>query len=115
MQFFSDWTTLKHEVTQGSILGPLLFIIQINYLPLRVNSLLEPIICVDDTSFIFHSKNFDDFCTVSDLVLSHASEWFAANKLVSSQHKTSIIKFVMNNLPQCALGIGYKEKCIEEM
>lgn len=20
----------------------------------------------------------------------------------------------MNNLPQCALGIGYKEKCIEE-
>jgi len=51
---------------------------------------------------------------VSYLVLSHVSKWFAANKLVPSLHNTNIIKFVMNNLPQCALGTDYKEKCIEE-
>jgi len=51
---------------------------------------------------------------VSNLVLSHVSKWFAANKLVPSLHNTNIIKYVMNNLPQCALGIGYNKKCIEE-
>jgi hypothetical protein len=51
---------------------------------------------------------------VSNLALSHVSKWFSANKLFPSLHKTNIIKSLMNNLPQCALGIGCKEKCIEE-
>jgi len=41
--FFSDWYILKHESSQGSILWFLSFIIYINDLPLRINSVSEPI------------------------------------------------------------------------
>jgi hypothetical protein len=86
--------TAKYEVFQESVLGPLLFIIYINNLPTAINTLLEPILFTDDTTVIISSKNFDDFSTVSDTVLSHMSKWFTSNKLVLSLDKTNIIKFI---------------------
>ena len=50
--------------------------------PLRANFLSELIIFVDDMSVIISNRNFGDFCTMSNLVLSHVIDLFAANKLV---------------------------------
>jgi hypothetical protein len=105
---------LKHGVPQGSIPGPLLFIIYINDLPLRINSLSEPTLFVDDTSVIISNRNFEDFYTISHSVLSSMIEWFSANKLVLNLEKTNIMKYVMNNSTHFALNIGYKDKYIEE-
>jgi hypothetical protein len=55
--FFSDWGTLWHGVHQVSIIGPL-FIIHINDLPLRINSISEPILFIEDTGVIISSRNF---------------------------------------------------------
>jgi len=62
---------MKHRVLQGSILGPLLFIIYIHDLPRRIDSISEPTVFADDTSCIIPSRNFEDFCSMSNLVLSH--------------------------------------------
>ena len=110
----SDWGILKHEVPQGSILGPLLFLVYINDLPLRINFLAEPILFADDTSVIISNRNFIGFSTTANLILACMIERFSANKLVLNLEKTNTLKFVTNNLPYCALSIGHKDRYIEE-
>jgi len=62
--FFSDWCILKHGGIQGWILGPVLFIIYINDLLLRIKSVSETILFVDNTSVIISSTNFENISSV---------------------------------------------------
>jgi hypothetical protein len=68
---------------------------------LRINFLREPITLTDDRSVIMScaSKMSDDFCTVSNLVLSHMSKFLATYKLALTLDKTNTIKFITNNSP----------------
>lgn len=59
----------------------LTLIIYKNELPPAINTLLEPIICTDDTRVITFSKMFDDLCTILITDLSHVGIWFASKKL----------------------------------
>jgi hypothetical protein len=74
---YSDWGTIEHGVLQGSILGPLLFIIYINDLPPTIHTLSVPIIFADGTGVIISSKKLHDFSMLSNRVVSHMSKWFA--------------------------------------
>jgi hypothetical protein len=71
-------------------------------------------IVADDTSVIIPSKHLDDFCMLSNRVLSLMSKWFAANKLALNLDTPNIIKFITINVLQCPLSIGYNDKHIEE-
>jgi len=89
-----------------------LFIIYINNLPLRINYVSEPVLFTDDTSDIISSRNFKDFCSVSNLVLSDMIKWFAAYKLILNLDKINIMIFITKNSSHSTLCIGYKEEFV---
>ena len=77
----SGWTEVKRGVPQGSILGPLLFLLYINDLPKAVTHNVLPILFADDTSVLVTSQNVHEFQNDLNTSLQHLCDWFLANSL----------------------------------
>ena len=60
----SDYMNVLCGVPQGSILGPILFILYINDM-CNVSTLLKPILFADDTNLFYSGKDIKELCSVS--------------------------------------------------
>ena len=83
----SDLTDVSIGVPQGSILGPLLFILYINDLPLISNN-MTCLSYADDTSLLFKHENPIHLQDIVNRTLNLVSDWFNANFLSLNIDKT---------------------------
>ena len=88
----SEKLEVKTGVPQGSILGPLLFIIYINDLPRSV-PLLKVLLFADDTSCLYSSRNESELFSGMNDQLQKLENYFLANKLSLNVRKTRAMAF----------------------
>jgi hypothetical protein len=109
---FSAWEKIADGVPQGSVLGPLLFLIDINDLPKTVNDKTIPILFADDTTLIVKSHNSKDFQTNMVTAFNTVNKWFKVNTLSINVDKTHYIQFKTKNKPTIYINIVCNDNLI---
>ena len=88
----SEQLPITCGVPQGSILGPLLFLIYVNDLA-EVSKYALTILFADDTNNIYEGLTYDELMTTIQEDLIDISNWFKTNKLALNESKTKFIIF----------------------
>ena len=94
--FKPKYQTIKCGVPQGSILGPLLFLIYINDLSIVSEACLQ-ILFADDANIFITGRNIDVMCQQLNDDLGKIQEWLCSNKLSLNVLKTHYMIFTPRN------------------
>ena len=110
MEYKGVQSEIKHTeygVPQGSVLGPLLFIIYSNDLPYSLQH-CETMLFADDTTVYFTRANMQTLYRSANSDLSTLDYWFRANQLSVNPTKTKYILFAKrpNLTDECSLFIN---------
>lgn len=93
-RYSSSALPLKMGVPQGSIAGPILFVLYINDLPHIVNNKSSFVTnYADDSNLLITASTYQGITRQTSSLMSNANEWFAGNKLILNRDKTSVVIF----------------------
>ena len=90
----SDADLIKCGVPQGSVLGPLLFLLYINDIT-NSSSIFKFILFADDTSLFFSHKNNPNVEDILNNELGKVASWLSANKLSLNVGKSNLLIFTL--------------------
>ena len=85
----SSLSTLMYGIPQGSVLGPILFSLYINDLPLYITALCE--LFADDTSLHNHHTHLNILHTSLQNCIDKLIDWTEMNHMVLHPHKTKFM------------------------
>ena len=115
---FSSERLIKCGVPQGSILGPLLFLLYINDLP-HCLSKTKPRLFADDTNLTASANSMTDLEAAVNSDLENLRKWLIANKLSLNVAKTEFIligsKSVINNISNSHPNVFIENKQIKQV
>ena len=80
------------EVPQGSVLGPLLFLIYINDI-YKPSNKLGFYLFADDTNLLYAARNLKSLESVVNVELLNVCDWLSVNKLSLNIKKTNFVTF----------------------
>lgn len=109
----SQYKTNKCGVPQGSILGPLLFILYINDLPHVTQH--NCILYADDTTVVVKNKDLNTFEHDINDTLNSIINWLKRNNLQVNINKTKMIQFKTYNSKPIKLNIKHDHTTVEEV
>ena len=89
---YSDTSDLLFGVPQGSVLGPLLFIVFINGLPSVVHR-CKIVLYADNSTLFFACRDIQTVQSALQEDLVAMGEWFPLNRLLVNCDKTNVMLF----------------------
>jgi hypothetical protein len=101
----SNWGEIKHRVPQGSVLGPLLFLIY-----KTINDNAEIVLLVYNTSIIITGLNSMNFESSVSKVFQDINRWFTTNLLSLNVDKTQFMQFITKTSSLIDLNIMHGNK-----
>ena len=105
---------IKTGVPQGSILGPILFLLYINDIE-HSSKLLSFILFADDTNIFYSNSCLKSLNTIIQVGMNKVAEWLNVNKLSLNIKKTKFILFRSSNKkPKHKMKINLNNKNIEQ-
>ena len=96
-RYVSSMLNISCGIPQGSVLGPLLFILYVNDMS-NVSQLVKCVLFADDTNIIYSSNTIDDVDMIINMELKKLHTWFQVNKLSLNVAKSNFITFRNRNV-----------------
>ena len=109
----SDIKSISCGVPQGSVLGPLLFLLYINDLP-NISTKLKFFLFADDTNIFFDHNNLNMLEKIVNQELKKLSLWVNANRLILNVSKTNFVVFAPKNKTSKNITIIINRHAIEK-
>ena len=88
----SDFKLINAGIPQGSVLGPILYLIYVNELP-YISDQFSTCLFADDTTLIFESENKYDLFNKCDSGVNLFFQWCCANRLFINTSKANLMLF----------------------
>ena len=87
----SNLLGINKGVPQGSILGPILFLIYIN--DIKNCTSLMTLLFADDSNFLISGKNLNEIVEILNIELKNICDWFRCNEMSLNPTKTKFMIF----------------------